>query len=147
MAVRAAPGNPAAWDLTTVAGAAFARYLREASDYAGGRRIVADDRSPASVSIRVAVAVTVVVVGVVVRLVAAGPTDDDLVLLDHDLDGAVARPVLGVDRVVLDGRVKPQAVALLAVVERAPRAASTPCGVRGGRRDGRGGAWAVVLVV
>ena len=42
VAVRAAPGTPAAWDLSTVAGAAFARYLREASDYAGGRRIVED---------------------------------------------------------------------------------------------------------
>ena len=31
IAVRAAPGEPAAWDLTTVAGAAFARYVREAS--------------------------------------------------------------------------------------------------------------------
>ena len=40
IATRIAPGNPAAWDLTTVAGAAFARYLREASDYAGGRRII-----------------------------------------------------------------------------------------------------------
>jgi hypothetical protein len=40
VAVRAAPSSPAAWDLATVAGAAFARYLREASDYAGGRRIV-----------------------------------------------------------------------------------------------------------
>jgi hypothetical protein len=40
IATRVAPGNPAAWDLTTVAGAAFARYLREASDYAGGRRII-----------------------------------------------------------------------------------------------------------
>jgi hypothetical protein len=39
VAVRAAPGNPAAWDMTTVAGAAFARYVREASDYAGGRQI------------------------------------------------------------------------------------------------------------
>ena len=43
VATRVAPDNPAAWDMTTVAGAAFARYLREASDYAGGRRIVADD--------------------------------------------------------------------------------------------------------
>jgi hypothetical protein len=43
VAVRAAPGNPEAWDLTTVAGAAFARYVREASDYAGGARIVRDD--------------------------------------------------------------------------------------------------------
>ena len=43
VAVRAAPGNPEAWDLTTVAGAAFARYVREASDYAGGARIVRED--------------------------------------------------------------------------------------------------------
>jgi len=42
VAVRTAPGNPDAWDLTTVANAAFARYVREASDYAGGRRIVSD---------------------------------------------------------------------------------------------------------
>ena len=39
IAMRAAPNTPAAWDLTTVAGAAFARYVREASDYGGGRRI------------------------------------------------------------------------------------------------------------
>ena len=39
IATRVAPGNPEAWDLTTVAGAAFARYVREASDYAGGARI------------------------------------------------------------------------------------------------------------
>lgn len=43
VAVRAAPANPDAWDLTTVANAAFARYLREASDYAGGARIVRQD--------------------------------------------------------------------------------------------------------
>src|SRR5690348_13465575 len=35
IATRAAPANPAAWDLTTVAGAAFARYAREASDFRG----------------------------------------------------------------------------------------------------------------
>jgi hypothetical protein len=40
VAVRVAPGRPAAWDLTTVAGAAFARYAREAIDYTTGRRIV-----------------------------------------------------------------------------------------------------------
>lgn len=34
-----APGAPWAWDERTVADAAFARYLREASDYAGGRRV------------------------------------------------------------------------------------------------------------
>ena len=56
---------------------------------------------------------------VVVVLVAAGAADHDLVLLDRDLDGAVAGPVLGVDGVVLDGGVEPQPVALLAVVERA----------------------------
>jgi hypothetical protein len=39
IAVRVAPGRPAAWDLTTVAGAAFARYAREAVDYAIGRRV------------------------------------------------------------------------------------------------------------
>jgi hypothetical protein len=42
IATRVAPGNPEAWDLTTVSGAAFARYVREASDYAGGARIAAD---------------------------------------------------------------------------------------------------------
>ena len=39
VATRVAPDNPRAWDLPTVAGAAFARYLREATDYAGGRRV------------------------------------------------------------------------------------------------------------
>lgn len=43
VAVRTAPATPEAWDLTTVAGAAFARYVREASDYAGGARIVRED--------------------------------------------------------------------------------------------------------
>jgi hypothetical protein len=38
VAVRVAPATPAAWDLTTVAGAAFARYAREAGDYSTGRR-------------------------------------------------------------------------------------------------------------
>jgi hypothetical protein len=38
IATREAPNNPDAWDLSTVAGAAFARYVREAGDYAGGRR-------------------------------------------------------------------------------------------------------------
>ena len=33
LATRVAPANPAAWDMATVAGAAFARYAREASDY------------------------------------------------------------------------------------------------------------------
>jgi hypothetical protein len=39
IARRAAPRTPAAWDMTTVANAAFARYVRQASDYAGGRRV------------------------------------------------------------------------------------------------------------
>jgi hypothetical protein len=38
VATRVAPTNPAAWDLTTVAGAAYARYAREAGDYMVGRR-------------------------------------------------------------------------------------------------------------
>jgi hypothetical protein len=33
IAVRVAPNTPAAWDMTTVAGVAFARHAREASDY------------------------------------------------------------------------------------------------------------------
>jgi hypothetical protein len=32
VAFRVAPSTPAAWDLATVAGAAFSRYAREASD-------------------------------------------------------------------------------------------------------------------
>src|SRR3954451_23778829 len=56
---------------------------------------------------------------VVAVLLGAAPADHDLVLLDRDLDWPVAGPVLGVDRIVLDGGVEPQAVALLAVVERA----------------------------
>ena len=39
VATRIAPGNPAAWDMATVPGAAYARYVREASDWGGGRRI------------------------------------------------------------------------------------------------------------
>lgn len=37
LALATAPGSPAAWEGSTVADAAFGRYLREASDYAGGR--------------------------------------------------------------------------------------------------------------
>jgi hypothetical protein len=39
LAVRVAPGAPWAWDARVVADAAFARYLRDATDFAGGRRI------------------------------------------------------------------------------------------------------------
>ncbi len=43
IAVRVAPTTPAAWDMATVAEAAFAQYVRGASDYAGGRRIVGEE--------------------------------------------------------------------------------------------------------
>ena len=35
-----APDDPWAWDPRIAADAAFARYLREAEDYAGGRRLL-----------------------------------------------------------------------------------------------------------
>jgi hypothetical protein len=38
VAMKVAPEDPWAWDAGVVVDAAFARYLREASDYAGGRR-------------------------------------------------------------------------------------------------------------
>ncbi len=37
-----APDDPWAWDPRIAADAAFARYLREASDYAGGQRVLED---------------------------------------------------------------------------------------------------------
>ena len=40
IAVAAAPEHPYAWDARIVADAAFARYLRGAVDFAGGRRRV-----------------------------------------------------------------------------------------------------------
>jgi hypothetical protein len=39
IAARTAPEHPWAWDPRIVADAAFARYLRQAVDYAGGRRL------------------------------------------------------------------------------------------------------------
>jgi hypothetical protein len=39
LAMSVAPDAPFAWDLRIVGDAAFARYLREATDYAGGRRL------------------------------------------------------------------------------------------------------------
>lgn len=39
IAVAVAPEDPYAWDVRTVADAAFGRYLRQATDYAGGRRL------------------------------------------------------------------------------------------------------------
>jgi hypothetical protein len=38
VAVAAAPEDPYAWDARVVGDAAFARYLRRAADFAGGRR-------------------------------------------------------------------------------------------------------------
>jgi hypothetical protein len=38
VAYAAAPEQPYAWDVRVVADAAFGRYLRDATDYAGGRR-------------------------------------------------------------------------------------------------------------
>ena len=39
VAAAAAPEEPDAWDVRIVGDAAFARYLREATDFAGGRRL------------------------------------------------------------------------------------------------------------
>jgi hypothetical protein len=47
IAYEVAPGAPYAWDARTTADAAFARYLREAADYAGGR--IADPDESAGV--------------------------------------------------------------------------------------------------
>jgi hypothetical protein len=41
VAMRIAPDDPWAWDAGVVIDAAFNRYLREAADYAGGRREIA----------------------------------------------------------------------------------------------------------
>jgi hypothetical protein len=41
-AMTVAPDDPWAWDSSVVVDAAFGRYLREASDYAGGRRALTD---------------------------------------------------------------------------------------------------------
>jgi hypothetical protein len=38
LAAEVAPGAPWAWDARTVADTAFLHYLRDASDFAGGRR-------------------------------------------------------------------------------------------------------------
>jgi hypothetical protein len=43
LATRIAPMTPEAWDMATVANAAYGRYLREASDYAGGSRRIAEE--------------------------------------------------------------------------------------------------------
>lgn len=38
VAMATAPDRPDAWDVAAVGGAAFARYVREASDWSGGKR-------------------------------------------------------------------------------------------------------------
>jgi hypothetical protein len=42
LAVTVAPEDPYAWDVRTVGDAAFGRYLRSATDFAGGRRLLRD---------------------------------------------------------------------------------------------------------
>jgi hypothetical protein len=42
LAVAIAPDDPYTWDVRTVGDAAFGRYLRSASDFAGGRRLLRD---------------------------------------------------------------------------------------------------------
>ncbi|HEY7961262.1 MAG TPA: hypothetical protein VID29_05000 [Solirubrobacteraceae bacterium] len=42
VAMGVAPQDPPAWDAGVVVDAAFGRYLREAADYAGGRRALAE---------------------------------------------------------------------------------------------------------
>jgi hypothetical protein len=42
LAMKIAPADPWAWEAGLVVDAAFARYLREASDYAGGRRALSE---------------------------------------------------------------------------------------------------------
>ncbi|HEY2397814.1 MAG TPA: hypothetical protein VGH78_02380 [Solirubrobacteraceae bacterium] len=42
LAMKTAPEDPWAWEAGVVVDSAFARYLREASDYAGGRRALSE---------------------------------------------------------------------------------------------------------
>jgi hypothetical protein len=42
IAMKLAPDDPWAWEAGVVIDAAFARYLREAADYAGGRRTLTE---------------------------------------------------------------------------------------------------------
>jgi hypothetical protein len=42
LAMTAAPDDPWAWEPRIVVDGVFARYVREASDYAGGRRLTPD---------------------------------------------------------------------------------------------------------
>jgi hypothetical protein len=45
IATQVAPGTPEAWDMPTIVGASFSRYLRRASDYGGGRRRLGEDEA------------------------------------------------------------------------------------------------------
>lgn len=45
VAYRLAPDQPDAWDVTTISGAAFARYVRAAMDYGGGVRKELEDEA------------------------------------------------------------------------------------------------------
>ena len=46
-AVAAVPGEPAAWDVAIVGNAAYARYVRQAADYGGGRLYAGDEEQEA----------------------------------------------------------------------------------------------------
>jgi hypothetical protein len=43
LAAQVAPGAPWAWDQRVIADAAFGRYMREAVDFAGGKRMKAQE--------------------------------------------------------------------------------------------------------
>ncbi|HET9074634.1 MAG TPA: hypothetical protein VFN48_08650 [Solirubrobacteraceae bacterium] len=42
LATQVMPGSPEAWDMPTVVGSAFTRYVRRATDFGGGRRRLED---------------------------------------------------------------------------------------------------------
>jgi hypothetical protein len=48
VAMAGAPHDPWAWDSSLVVDAAFGRYLREAADYAGGKRTLGEDAKAVS---------------------------------------------------------------------------------------------------
>ena len=129
---RRRPDDPRAWDAQTVADAAFARYVREATDCAGGRARSdeIERQAPLDQPLRARAAAVVVV---------AGAADHDLVLLDRDLDRPVAGPVLGVDRVVLRRRGRATGRSPPRRGRTCPRAGRRRLAARA-RRGGRGGA-------
>jgi hypothetical protein len=43
LAIRVMPEHPEAWDMPTITGTAFSRYVRRAYDYGGGRRRLPED--------------------------------------------------------------------------------------------------------